>query len=291
MDLRKDISEFLTTRRGRITPEQAGLPSYSENRRVAGLRREEVAMLAGVSVDYYTRIERGQLKGVSESVISGIARVLNLDDAERGYLNNLVQLSNPTIRTVSKPKPSNVRQSILRLLDTMDSFPAYVRNDRLDIVAHNALTRQLFAPMFSAQPETPNVARFVFLDENSRDFFIDWEKIAKDSVGVLRSLASVNPYDKKLTDLIGELCTRSEFFRVHWAAHEVFEHKMGTKRFRHPEVGELDLNFEILVLPQDPGLVMATYFAAKNSPSENALKLLKIAEYESRTQTDAAFEK
>lgn len=291
MDLRKDVNEFLTTRRARITPEAAGLPIYSDSRRVPGLRREEVAMLAGVSVDYYTRIERGQLKGVSESVISGLARVLNLDEAERKYLNNLVAQANEGIRPVAKPRATSVRPSVLRLLETIQDVPAYVRNSRLEIVAANAMAKRFFSQTFDSQGARPNIAKFVYLDSRAQDFYVDWEKIATDTVGVLRAQASKDPYDRQLTDLIGELCTRSEFFAKRWAAHAVFEHKMGTKRFNHPEVGQVELFYEGFDMPQDPGLGMVTYFAAAGTTADNALKFLRIAEYESRTQADAAIEK
>ncbi|MEY4410602.1 MAG: hypothetical protein RLZ69_176 [Actinomycetota bacterium] len=290
MDLRKEISEFLTSRRARITPEAAGLPTFSENRRVAGLRREEVAMLAGVSVDYYTRIERGHLRGVSDSVIAGLARVLNLDEAEVKYLNNLVALSNPSLRTPTKPKAAQVRPGLLRLLDSVEDVPMYIRNGRMDILAMNRLARNFFAPMIATQGERPNLARFCILDPAGREFFVDWERVATDTVGVLRAQAIKDPYDKPLTDLIGELCTRSEFFSHRWATHNVFEHRTGTKRFNHPEVGLLELHYEALDLPQDEGLRLNTYFAEKGSAAENGLKLLRISEYESRTPADAALE-
>ncbi|MEN9715360.1 MAG: hypothetical protein RJA35_827 [Actinomycetota bacterium] len=290
MDLRKDISDFLTSRRARISPESVGLPSYSPNRRVAGLRREEVAMLAGVSVDYYTRIERGQLKGVSESVVAGLARVLNLDDAERKYLDNLVSLSNPGIRLPSKPRPMVVKSSLLRLLESVEDVPMYVRNGRMDILAMNAMAKQFLSPVIASQGPQPNMARFCILDPSAQDYFVDWEKVATDTVGILRAQASRDPYDKQLTDLIGELCTLSEFFRVHWAAHNVHEHKGGTKRFNHPEVGQMELMFEAFDVPNEESLRLNTYFAPAGSASENALKLLRISAYESRTQTDAALE-
>lgn len=289
MDLRKEISEFLTSRRARISPESAGLPSYSENRRVAGLRREELAMLAGVSVDYYTKIERGQLKGVSEPVIAGLARVLKLDDAERVYFDNLVKLSNPGIRSSGRSKPSTVRPSLQLLLDSIDAFPAYVRNGRLDILAANAMAKRFLSPIFTSQTGVPNMARFCLLDPAAQQFYVDWEEVATGTVGILRAHAISDPYDKQLTDLIGELSTRSEFFRVKWASNHVFEHKTGIKRFEHPEIGRLDLVFQGLDLPDDKGLRLNTYFAEPQTPTENGLKLLNILVNESRTQEDAAF--
>lgn len=273
--IRQEISEFLTTRRARITPEAAGLPNYGGTRRVTGLRREEVAMLAGVSVDYYTRIERGNIDGVSDSVLNAIMRVLNLDKAEQNYLRNLAALPTAPRAKARKPAPS-VRPGLIRLIDAMPSAPAYIRDNKLSILAANPLAAELFAVMGDLNSGQVNVARFFFLDPRAPEFFVDWEKIAGDTVGVLRAQASKDLFDRELTDLIGELCTRSEFFAAKWANHNVFEHKMGTKRFNHPEVGQIELYFEGLELPTDPGLCLVTYLAEANTPAADSLKLLAM---------------
>jgi transcriptional regulator with XRE-family HTH domain len=274
--IRQEISEFLTTRRARITPEAAGLPNYGGTRRVAGLRREEVAMLAGVSVDYYTRIERGNIDGVSDSVLNAIMRVLNLDEAEQNYLRNLAGLGTARQVKARKPAATSVRSGLIRLIDAMPGAPAYIRDNKLGILAANPLAAELFAVMGDLNSGQVNVARFFFLDPRAPEFFVDWEKIAGDTVGVLRAQASKDPFDRELTDLIGELCTRSEFFAAKWANHNVYEHKMGTKRFNHPEVGQIELYFEGLDLPTDPGLCIVTYLAEANTPAADSLKLLAM---------------
>jgi transcriptional regulator with XRE-family HTH domain len=273
--IRQEISDFLTTRRARITPEAAGLPNYGGTRRVTGLRREEVAMLAGVSVDYYTRIERGNIDGVSDSVLNAIMRVLNLDKAEQNYLRNLAALPTAPRSKARKPAPS-VRSGLIRLIDAMPSAPTYIRDNKLSILAANPLAAELFAVMGDLNSGQVNVARFFFLDPRAPEFFVDWEKIAGDTVGVLRAQASKDPFDRELTDLIGELCTRSEFFAAKWANHNVFEHKMGTKRFNHPQVGQIELYFEGLELPTDPGLCVVTYLSEVNTPAADSLKLLAM---------------
>lgn len=277
MDIRKDVREFLTSRRAKINPLDVGLPNYGARRRVQGLRREELAMLAGVSVDYYTRIERGNLEGVSSSVLESIMRVLNLNAAEREYLENMADISSHKTPRKTKQKATALRPGLLRLLEVMTDVPAYVRNDALDIVATNALAEKLFEPMMDPEGRPMNVARFMFLNPNASDFYVDFDKIAEDAVGVLRTLAGRNPFDKNLTDLIGELCTRSEQFAKLWANQNVFIHSTGGKKFRHPEVGELHLMFEALELALDPGLTLITYVAEKGSASDDALKLLAIS--------------
>jgi transcriptional regulator with XRE-family HTH domain len=274
--IRQEISEFLTTRRARITPQAAGLPNYGGNRRVAGLRREEVAMLAGVSVDYYTRIERGNIDGVSDSVLNAIMRVLNLNDVEQKYLRNLALLGAGSRVKERKPAATSVRPGLIRLIDSMPGSPAYIRDNKLGILAANSLAAELFAVMGDLNSGHVNLARFFFLDPRAPEFFVDWEKIAGDTVGVLRAKASKDPFDRALTDLIGELCTRSELFAAKWANHNVYEHKLGTKRFNHPEVGLIELYFEGLELPTDPGLSVVTYLAEANTPAADSLKLLAM---------------
>lgn len=274
MDNRDEIRDFLTSRRARITPQQAGLPAFGANRRVPGLRREEVAMLAGVSVDYYTRLERGNLNGASDGVLEAIATALQLDDAERTHLFNLARTAGKRSSTRRRPPEPRVRPSILAMLDAMTAAPALVRNDRLDILAANPLGRALYAPVFRAPGRPANSARFAFLDPAAKDFWVDWERAADGTVGVLRAHAGRNPYDKALTDLIGELSTRSEEFRTRWAAHDVRLHRTGNKVINHPVVGRMDLMYDALPLPADPGLVVLVYTAGPAGPDHDALALL-----------------
>ena len=270
----EDVRQFLTSRRARITPEEAGLPVYGGNRRVTGLRREEVAMLAGMSIDYYIRLERGNLSGASDSVLEALGRALKLDDAEMSHLFDLARAATAPARVRRKRSPRAVRPSVQRVIDAITAAPAWVRNDRGDVLAANQLGRALYMDMMAEQTTPPNSARFTFLNPKAREFFADWERAADDVVAVLRSTAGKNPYDKDLTDLIGELSTRSEEFRTRWARHDVKYHRTGRKRLYHPIVGGLDLSFEALELPADPGLRINVYTADPGTPSEDALKVL-----------------
>ena len=276
MDPRADISEFLVSRRARITPEQAGLPAYGSNRRVKGLRREEVAMLAGISSEYYVRLERGNMRGVSEDVLEGIARALQLDEADRMHLFDLARAANATPNRGSgrRPTQERVRPVVQRILDSLVGVPAFVQNERLDLLAANQLGEAFYSPQFEDAVRPVNAARFLFLSPRAKEFFVDWDTIANDCVGILRAEAGRDPYDKRLSDLIGELSTRSEEFRVRWAAHHVKLHRTGVKRFHHPVVGELTVDFEMLDLPGDPGQKMLVYSAEPASPSQQALQLL-----------------
>lgn len=273
MDHRSEVREFLTTRRDRITPDQAGLPAYGGNRRVPGLRREEVALLAGVSVDYYTRLERGDLSGASDSVLNALARALHLDDAETAHLFDLARTASasPSARTPRK-KADAVRPSIQRLLDAITDAPAILRNNYFDYVAANTLGRALYAPVF-ADP-SPNSARFAFLNPASQEFYPEWDKNTQDLVAAMRGEAGRNPFDKKLTDLVGELSTRSDRFRTLWAAHNVRFHRSGVKKIHHPVVGDLELTYEAFELPADPGLTLSTYTAEPGTASADALTML-----------------
>ncbi|HYU86781.1 MAG TPA: helix-turn-helix transcriptional regulator, partial [Kribbellaceae bacterium] len=276
MDDRNEIRQFLTSRRARITPQQAGLPTYGANRRVAGLRREEVALLAGVSVDYYTRLERGNLGGVSEAVLDALARALQLDEAERGHLFDLARAANTTARSPRRrPGPQQrVRPGIQRILDAMTDVPADVRNGRRDILAANRLGYALYSAMFIDPVRPANIARFLFLSPRARAFFPDWEGTANDIVANLRTEAGHNPHDRGLQDLVGELSTRSQEFRTRWAAHNVRQHQTGRKQLHHPVVGDLELTYEVLALPADPGLSLVVYGAEPGSASQDGLKLL-----------------
>jgi transcriptional regulator with XRE-family HTH domain len=274
VDTRNDIREFLISRRAKITPEQAGLPAYGGRRRVAGLRREEVAMLAGISVEYYTRLERGNATGVSEDVLEGIARALQLDEAERAHLFDLVRIASTTRPARRRPTQERVRPTVQQILDSMTGVPAYVRNGRLDILSANRLGYALYSEVFTDPVRPANVARFIFLSPRATEFFDDWERIANDAVAILRAEAGRDPYDHRLSDLIGELSTRSEAFRVRWAAHNVKFHRTGVKRLHHPLVGDLTLAYEALELPGDTGQRILVYTAEPNSPSHHALNLL-----------------
>jgi transcriptional regulator with XRE-family HTH domain len=275
MDNGNEMRDFLVSRRARITPEQAGLPAYGGNRRVTGLRREEVALLAGVSVDYYTRLERGRAHGASDSVLEGIARALHLDEAERAHLFDLARASALAApRAPRRPAPQQVRPSVRRILDSMTSTPAYVRNARLDTLAANQLGAALFAPVLTSPAQPANNARFLFLDPAAPSFYPDWERQAQDVVAMLRTEAGRSPHDKGLSNLIGELSTRSEHFRTWWAAHNVRFHRTGVKRFCHPVVGDLTLTFEALDLAADSGLRISAYTAEPGTPSDDALKVL-----------------
>jgi transcriptional regulator with XRE-family HTH domain len=274
VETKQEIREFLTSRRARITPEQAGLASYG-SRRVPGLRREEVAVLAGVSVPYYIRLERGDLSGVSDGVLEALARALELDDAERAHLFDLARAAQPT------PMPRRRRQAKQRVrpevqwtLDAITSAAAFVGNERLDLLAANQLGRALFSELYAAPARPVNTARFVFLDPRAEAFFGDWDRVANESAAILRAAAGRNPYNRDLSDLVGELATQSEAFRTRWAAHNVRFHNTGVKHFNHPVVGELHLSYNRLDLAADPGLTIFTYTAEPGSRSEEALKLL-----------------
>lgn len=239
-----------------------------------GLRREEVASLAGVSVDYYKRLERGNATGASDAVLEALADAMQLDDAERAHLLDLARAASPLpTRRAHRPAQQRVRPVVQRILDSVNA-PAAVSNMRCDYLAANQLGRALYAPLFESRERPANSARFTFLDPVAQDFFVDWEKAAKDLVATLRSMAGRNPYDRALSDLVGELSTRSEAFRTWWAAHNVRYHQTGSKRLRHPVIGELELSYEVMELAADGGLRLAVYTAEPGSRSEEALDLL-----------------
>jgi transcriptional regulator with XRE-family HTH domain len=274
VDNRDEVKAFLSSRRAKITPEQAGLTAYGRTRRVQGLRRSEVADLAGVSVEYYAQLERGNLGGVSESVLAAVARALQLDEAERAHLLDLAHAAGPARRARRRPAEQRARPNVARILDGMTEVPAFVQNGRLDVLAANSLARALYAPLFADAARPANFARFTFLDPHARVFWADWERAADDTVAMLRTEAGRDPYDKALTDLVGELSTRSDAFRVRWAAHDVRLHRTGTKHIQHPVVGELHLSYEVMDLAADPGLALTAFSAEAGSPSDDALRLL-----------------
>jgi transcriptional regulator with XRE-family HTH domain len=273
-DVRAEIRQFLTTRRAKLTPEQAGLPAYGANRRVPGLRREEVALLAGISIEYYTRLERGNARGVSDEVLEALARALQLDEVERAHLLDLVRTANAAPPARRHATPQRVRPSVQRVLDSTTGTAAFLRNGRLDVLSANQLGYALYSPAFGDSARPVNLARFVFLDPKSREFYGDWDGIAHAAVGSLRAEAGRDPYDRALTDLVGELSVRSQEFRVRWAAHDVDYYRSGVQPFHHPLVGDLTLDYDVLELPADPGQSIVAYSAEPGSPARQALDLL-----------------
>ena len=274
MDTKQEIREFLTSRRARITPDQAGVASYGP-RRVPGLRREEVAVLAGVSIQYYTRLERGDLNGVSESVLGALAGALQLDDAERAHLFDLARTAHPTAtRPRRRPARQPVRAEVQWTLDAITGAAAFVSNDRLDILAANQLGLALYSELYDAPARPVNTARFVFLDPRAEASYPEWDRVATETVAILRSAAGRDPYNRELSDLVGELATQSDAFRTRWATHNVRFHNAGVKRFNHPVVGELSLTFNRLDVAADAGLTLFTYTAEPGSRSAEALNLL-----------------
>ncbi len=275
MDSRGEIREFLSSRRARINPEQAGLPAYGGNRRVKGLRREEVALLAGVSVDYYVRMERGSLGGASDGVLDAVASALQLDEAEREHLFALAREAGPGSTRRRRKTTSTVRPVLQQVLDAVSDAPAWLRNGRHDILAMNQLARALYAPVLADPRRPANTTRFIYLQPQAAEqFFVDYDQITRDAAAMLRLEAGRNPHDEELIALIGELSTRSELFRKRWASQDVRFHRSGRKRLRHPAVGQLDLDFEAMEVPSEPGLALNIYTAAAGTPASDGLKLL-----------------
>jgi hypothetical protein len=275
MDNRADVREFLTSRRAKISPQELGLPAGT-NRRVAGLRRSEVATLAGVSVEYYIRLERGAISGASPEILDAIARALRLDDAERAHLFDLAHAASPVARPPKRrsSKSWTPHTSLQWALDAVTSGPAFVRNGRMDLLAVNALARAFYRDVYDMPGQPPNLARFTFLDERGRDFHADWDSAADVVVSILRTEAGRDPHNKELHDLVGELSTRSQEFRRRWSSHNVRHHGAGFKTFRHPVVGEMTIAYEGLEMAAEPGLTLTIYSAEPGSPSEEALRLL-----------------
>jgi transcriptional regulator with XRE-family HTH domain len=273
VDNRNDVREFLISRRARLSPEQAGLTGFDDKRRVPGLRRGEVAQLAGVSVEYYTRMERGNLGGVSDAVLDAVARALRLDEAEREHLLHLARAANGPTGSSRRPAQVKVRPSVQRILDAMTGAPAYVCDARMDILAANDLCFALYAGILTPQALPLNLARFVFLDDRAPDFFAGWDQVADHTVAALRIEGGRSPLDRKLTDLVGELVTRSEEFRTRWAKHNVRLHRTAVKRLHHPLVGEIEVTGDALELPAD-GLMLVAYTTEPASVSRERLDFL-----------------
>jgi len=274
MDPRTEIREFLATRRAKITPDQAGMPLYGGRRRVPGLRREEVAMLADVSIDYYTRLEKGNVAGVSDEVLGAVARALQLDEAERAHLFDLARAARPRRPPARQRGKQRVQASVQHILDSTATAAAFVRNGRLDLLAANALARALYAPVYADPARPANLARFCFLDPRSHELYPDWDDVANTTVALLRTEVGRDPLNRDLAGLVGELATTSPEFRTRWAAHDVRLHHAGVKRLRHPVVGMIEVAYTTMDLPAQPGLVLTFYTAEPGSPSEDALRLL-----------------
>jgi transcriptional regulator with XRE-family HTH domain len=274
VDNRVEVREFLTSRRARITPDQAGLPAAGQ-RRVPGLRRSEVAALAGMSVEYYAKLERGSLAGVSAGVLDAIARALHLDDAERAHLLRLAHEadgSNAILRP-RHPKQWTVRPSLQWSLDAITA-PAILGNNRSDLLAANHLGRAMYCDVYTNPSGPPNFARFTFLDSAARRFYPDWDLAADMCVANLRTAAGKDPHDKGLQDLVGQLSTCSDDFRRRWGAHNVRTHGSGVKHFHHHIVGDLTLAYESMDLRGEPDLSITIYPAEPDSPTAHALTLL-----------------
>lgn len=275
MENRAEVRDFLISRRAQVSPEQVGLPAGA-NRRVKGLRRSEVATLAGLSVEYYTRLERGAISGASPQVLASIARALCLDDAERAHLFNLANAASPAARPPRRRTSKSYvpHQSLQWALDAITAGPAFVRNGRMDLLAGNPLMPAFYKDCYEMPGQPPNLARYTFLDERALEFYPDWDAFAEVTVSILRTEAGRDPHNKELHDLIGELGTRSEEFRRRWGAHNVRHHGTGFKTFNHPVVGEMILAFEGLEMAAEPGLTLTIYTAEPGSPSAERMQLL-----------------
>ena len=277
MDNRAEVREFLISRRAKVTPSEAGLPDHGR-RRVPGLRRSEVASLAGVSIEYYSKLERGALGGVSAGVLDAIARALRLDAAERAHLFHLAQAADGTSALMRPGRRAtnrwSLRPGLQWVLEAVSAGPAIVGNARMDLLAANHLGRALYADLYAEATRPPNFARFTFLDSASRRFYPDWNFFADISVAMLRTAAGRDPHDRPLQELVGELSTRSDEFRRRWSAHDVRIHGGGVKHFHHHVVGDLTLAYETVDLTAEPGLSMTIYAAEPGSSTEQALALL-----------------
>lgn len=276
MTIHDDLSEFLTTRRAKLTLADVDLPDFGGRRRVPGLRREEVALLAGMSAEYYKRLERGNATGVSEAVIEGVSRALKLDDAEHSHFNDLIRAANAGAHPQRRrsTRKHQLTEGMRQTIEAMSTVPVFIQNGRLDFIGANQLGTALFSEMLDGASAPANAARFVFLDRKAQTFYTDWHSNTRQIVAILRAEAGRAPYDRKLSDLVGELSTRSDLFRKLWAAHDVREHRTGRKSIEHPVVGHLDLTYQSMDLASDRELQMLVFSAEPGSPSHDRLQLL-----------------
>lgn len=266
-----DLREFLRSRRARVSPEEVGLPTRPGARRVPGLRREEVAQLAGMSVDYYVRLERGRNVNASESILDAVARALRLNPTERSHLFALARPSRKRPRPMA---PQRVRPGLLQVVETMTDIPVIVLGRRLDLLASNQLARAFYTDFTALPARERNMVRFIFLDEAARGLYVDWEGAARGVVASLHLYAGQNPHDPQLAELIGDLSLRDPDFRRWWADHDVFDREHGTKDYHHPVVGDLTLHYEALIPTGDPDQRLGLHTAEPGSPSDQALRLL-----------------
>lgn len=273
MDSTSEITSFLSSRRAKLSPEEAGVPYYSGRRRVAGLRREEVAQLAGVSTDYYARLERGKVAGASREVLEAVARALQLDQDERDHLYDLVK----TTRTRSTPRrttiATTVRPGLQRVLESIHT-PAYLQNARLDRLAANPIGRALYSHPIDGSKDRFNYALWLFLDARAGGFHRDFDAAKHNVVALLHAATAKDPHDQGLIDIIGRLSTQSEEFRTYWARHDVLRYRRGAKLLTHSEMGDLEFGYESFEIPTDPGLVMLVYTVEPGSPTAEALQIL-----------------
>ncbi|NEA31833.1 helix-turn-helix transcriptional regulator [Streptomyces sp. SID13031] len=271
MDRRDELTEFLKSRRARVRPEDLGLKVFPGRRRVPGLRREELAQVAGVSADYYVRLEQGRTENVSQEILDAVAEVLGLDEAEREHLTRLAR---PARRPKARRTTQRVRPGVRQLLNSLETVPAFLLGHRMDVLAWNRLAAAVVGDFAQLPPRERNLPRRVFLDESARDLYPQWEAMAVESVGYLRLYAGRYPDDPELAELVGELSIHSAEFRKQWARHDVRDKSFGVKELQHPLVGPLSLQYETLLLPGDPDQTILTFSAVPGSESEAALRLL-----------------
>ncbi|MGA5135126.1 helix-turn-helix domain-containing protein [Streptomyces olivoreticuli] len=279
-----ELRDFLCSRRARIRPDEIGAAPHAGRRRVPGLRREEVAQLAGVSVDYYVRLERGRNPNVSADVLDAVSRALRLDAAERAHLFDLARPKPARTRRATQA-PQRVRPGLRQILDALPGTPAMILGHRLDVLAANPLAKALYTDFDALPHRDRNLARFIFLDPAAHNLLADWERAARGTVAALRLYAGRNPHDPLLSDLVGQLSVHDEDFRQWWADHDVLEYTHGTKLYHHPLAGELALEYESLTLPDDPDQALYLYTAAAGSPSDHALRLLAAWTADTTTPT------
>ena len=272
MDRSSELADFLRTRRARITPDQAGLPADGRARRVPGLRRDEVARLASMSTEYYTRLEQGRAGSPSPEVVEALSRVLQLDPAEREHLADL--LARPTSSRRTSSGPQRVRPGLYLMLQTLEHVPAFILGRRTDVLASNRLAREVLTDFDALPAQQRNLARYYLLDPGARERVADWPQIAAETVAMLRLDAGRNPHDRRLADLIGELTLRSPEFTTWWNDHRVYRRTHGTKHYHHPVVGDLHFSYESFQPAGDPDQTLCVYNVEPGSATAEAVRLL-----------------